>query len=244
MNTSQQKAPLERGHVRTARKDNMHTTSLVPNTQVRKGEMLRFAFSGHDVRVVMQQNDPWWVAVDVCGVLGIVNPRHAVSRLDPDERNCVALNDGKRGTPFRNIVSESGLYNLILRSEKPEAKGFKRWVSHEVLPTIRKTGSYQLNTRSMPQNYREALRELLAQVEQNEDQETIIREQDELITKQGQTIRDLNTRNMEQAKAISELEPKAEAFGVFYDALAESAKYLPPQMCKRLATLADRKGVA
>lgn len=244
MNTSQQKAPLERGHVRTARKDNMHTTSLVPNTQVRKVDLMNFAFNGHPVRVVMRGDGPWWVAADVCKTLGIHNPGQSLSYLYKDEKDYILTRDVKRGNPRRIIISEPGLYSLVLRSRRPDALAFKRWVTHEVLPTIRKTGSYQLNTRSVPQNYREALRELLVQVEQNEDQETVIREQDELITKQGQTIRDLNTRNMEQAKTISELEPKAEAFGVFYDALAESAKYLPPQMCKRFATLADRKGVA
>lgn len=218
----------------------MHTTSLVSNTQVRKGDLMSFAFSGHSIRVLMVQGEPWWLALDVCSALGINNARQTVKRLDRDERNTVILNDGKRGNPCRNIVSESGLYNLILRSDKPEAGTFKRWVTHEVLPTIRKTGSYQMDSRQVPQNYREALRQLLAQVEQNEDQETVIREQDELITKQGQTIRDLNERNEVQARNIADLGPKAEAYDIFQDALKASMKYLPPRLCTRFATLSEK----
>ena len=100
---------------------------------------LDFAFEGMSVRVkVGADGEPWFVAADVCAVLEIGNPSQAVSRLDDDERTLIS-NEG--GSPT-NAVSEAGLYSLVLSSRKPEAKAFKRWVTHEVLPQIRKTGAY------------------------------------------------------------------------------------------------------
>lgn len=95
------------------------------------------------VRSVLKDGNPWFVAADVCKALEIGNPRQAVSRLDEDERmNTVINSDGIRGNPNMTVVSEAGLYSLILRSRKPEAKVFKRWITHEVIPSIRKHGAY------------------------------------------------------------------------------------------------------
>lgn len=101
-----------------------------------------FNFEQKDVRVVMKDGEPWWVAKDVCEVLEIQNARDAVSALDDDERNTVGISDGNRGNPNMNVISESGLYTLVMRSNKPEAKRFRKWVTSEVLPTIRKHGAY------------------------------------------------------------------------------------------------------
>lgn len=97
------------------------------------------------IRTVMVDSEPWFVATDVCKALGIANSPHAVSRLEDDEKNTIVLNDSI-GNPEKTIVNEYGLYNLILTSRKPEAKKFKRWVTHEVLPSIRKTGGYQVES--------------------------------------------------------------------------------------------------
>ena len=94
------------------------------------------------VRAMVIDGNPWFVAADVCKALDINNPRQAVSYLDDDEKNTVTINDGIPGNPNKTIISEAGLYSLILRSRKPEAKAFKRWVTHEVLPSIRKHGMY------------------------------------------------------------------------------------------------------
>ena len=94
------------------------------------------------VRVVEKDGDPWFVAKDVCEALELDNVGQALSSLDDDEKNTIIINDGIPGNPNRAIVSESGIYSLILRSRKPEAKAFKRWLVHDVIPTIRKTGSY------------------------------------------------------------------------------------------------------
>jgi prophage antirepressor-like protein len=98
-----------------------------------------FNFSGTEVRTIMFGTEPWWVAKDVCDVLGLSNTTEAVRTLDDDEKSTLRITEGG---PERNVISESGLYSLIMRSNKPEAKTFKRWVTHEILPTIRKHGAY------------------------------------------------------------------------------------------------------
>lgn len=101
-----------------------------------------FNFDGADFRVIIRDGEPWFVAKDVCDVLELSNPREAVSGLDDDEKNTVRISDGIRGNPNMNIISESGLYTLVMRSNKPEARRFRKWVTSEVLPTIRKHGAY------------------------------------------------------------------------------------------------------
>ena len=98
-------------------------------------------YKDHPVRIVERDGGPWFVAKDVCEVLGISKYRDAVTRLDSDE-GCPVLVDTPYGKQEMIAVNEPGLYSLILRSRKPEAKAFKRWVTHDVLPSIRKTGAY------------------------------------------------------------------------------------------------------
>ena len=100
---------------------------------------------GH-VRVVMRDGDPWFVASDVCRALDVGNNRQAVSRLDEDEKG-VILNDTNRGKRSMAVVSEPGLYALVLGSRKPEAQSFRRWITHEVLPAIRQEGAYMTPER-------------------------------------------------------------------------------------------------
>jgi len=105
-------------------------------------QLMPFDYEGREIRVVKDdQGDPWFVAADVCAVLQLPETHKAVSRLDDDEkdRNSIPTPGGSQSM---TVVSESGLYNLVLGSRKAEAKRFKRWVTHEVLPAIRKTGSY------------------------------------------------------------------------------------------------------
>ena len=104
--------------------------------------LMPFDYEGREVRVVKDdQGEPWFVAADVCAVLQLPETHKAVARLDEDEkdRNSIPTHGGSQSM---TVVSEAGLYNLVLGSRKPEAKRFKRWVTHEVLPAIRKTGSY------------------------------------------------------------------------------------------------------
>lgn len=102
-------------------------------------EIQSYNFNGAALRTLTDENgEPWFVAKDVCDILEISNPSDALKRLDDDERS--RFNLGRQGET--NIVNEAGLYVLVLGSRKPEAHEFKRWVTHEVLPQIRKTGGY------------------------------------------------------------------------------------------------------
>ena len=94
-----------------------------------------------DVRAIARNGDPWFVAKDVCECLELGNPRSSLALLDEDEKGVHSV-DTPGGKQEMTIVSEPGLYSLILRSRKPEAKAFKRWVTHDVIPSIRKRGLY------------------------------------------------------------------------------------------------------
>lgn len=109
------------------------------------------------VRVMSINGEPWFVAADVCKALEINNPTMALSRLDEDEKMTLSLTEGhsgiRGGAQMANIINEPGLYTLVLGSRKPEAKEFKRWVTHEVIPTIRKTGGYIADPNQMVMSY-------------------------------------------------------------------------------------------
>ncbi len=114
-----------------------------------------FSFGAAPVRVIEINNEPWFVASDVGAVLQLTNVRSSVALLDDDEKG-VSTIDTRGGLQEIGIVSESGLYTLILKSRRPEAKPFRKWVTSEVLPSIRKTGSY--GQPAIPQTYPELLR--------------------------------------------------------------------------------------
>ena len=138
-----------------------------------------FADKGFKLRVIMRLGNPWFVAPDACGCLALSNVSEALADLDDDDKlkltkdelDTLISNEGiKCSVDSRvqslNLVSESGLYDLIMQSRKPEAKAFKRWVTHEVLPSIRKTGSYSVAQAqpqpTLPTTYLEALEALVA----------------------------------------------------------------------------------
>ncbi|HNW87940.1 MAG TPA: BRO family protein [Candidatus Limiplasma sp.] len=99
-----------------------------------------------EVRTVMRDGEPWFVAADVCRVLGHSNPTMAVGGLEEDEKMTLSLGEGhsgkRGGAQTINVINEGGLYTLVFRSNKENAVAFRRWVTHEVLPSIRKTGAY------------------------------------------------------------------------------------------------------
>lgn len=100
-----------------------------------------FSYEGNEIRTVQKNGEVWWVLKDVCDTLALTNSRMVADRLDDDEKG-VSITDTLGGKQELTIISESGLYNVILLSRKPEAKNFKRWVTHGVLPSIRKHGAY------------------------------------------------------------------------------------------------------
>lgn len=166
-----------------------------PKQNTEDKSIIPFDYEGQNVRVVEIEGEPWWVAKDVCDVLGIVNPTRALDGLDADEKSTLHI---VKGGPDRNIVNEPGLYSLILRSRKPEAKAFKRWITHEVIPQIRKTGSYSVQHPELPDftNPAESARAWADQYEKREIAEKTIEE---------------------QSGVIAELKPKAEAYDDFID---------------------------
>ncbi|CAK0768816.1 hypothetical protein WCLP8_4290002 [uncultured Gammaproteobacteria bacterium] len=128
-----------------------------------------FSLESQQVRVIDKDDNPWFVAADVCAVLGLGNTSQAMSRLDDDERSTIILNDGTDGNPNQTIISESGMYALVLTSRKPQAKPFRKWVTGEVLPSIRKTGQYQTKTaiKAAYQKGRQDAQQLLPEWQEN-----------------------------------------------------------------------------
>jgi prophage antirepressor-like protein len=142
------------------------------------GNLIKFNYGPNRVRVVTdKQGGPWWIASDVCEVLGLTNVTEALRRLDDDERSTLRISEGG---PKRNIISEAGLYSLILRSNKPNAKKFKRWITHEVLPSIRKTGKYEVGNLS----------------------------EIDLIIKSAQALKTIESKQIEHDKRLSDLEAR------------------------------------
>lgn len=112
--------------------------------------MIPFAYNDNAVRVISRDDGPWFVLGDVCAVLSIGNPTDAAKRLDTDEKCALDIIDPIGRRQNANIINESGLWSLVLTSRKPEAKRFKKWLTSEVIPSIRKTGSYGTPVEPLP----------------------------------------------------------------------------------------------
>ena len=169
-------------------------------------EIQKFDFKGASLRTLTDEaGEPWFVAKDVCDILEISNPSDALKRLDDDERS--RFNLGRQGET--NIVNEAGLYVLVLGSRKPEAHEFKRWVTHEVLPQIRRTGGYIPATDA-------------------DDDMTILAK---AVMIGQRTMEEQKQRIADQQSRIDELQPKASAWDNFVDipdalSVRDSAKLL------------------
>ena len=156
-----------------------------------------FNYNGKEIRTVEKNGDLWWVLKDVCEVLELSNPTMIAGRLDEDEKDIfktksdLALDIPNRGV---SIINESGLYNVILRSDKPEAKKFKRWVTHEVLPTIRRHGAYMTD---------KALEEALT------SPDFLIKLATQLKDERDKRIA-VEAKSQAQEQIIAELKPKAD----------------------------------
>lgn len=106
-------------------------------------ELQLFNFENNQVRTLLINDEPWFVGKNVAQILGYSNPRDALSKhVDDEDKNIVAIRDGNKGNPNQTVINESGVYALVFSSKLPSAIRFKRWVTSEVLPQIRKTGSY------------------------------------------------------------------------------------------------------
>lgn len=146
------------------------------------------------LRAVNIKNEPWFVGKDVAQVLGYSNHRDALSKhVDAEDKNSVAFRDGTSGNPYQTVINESGLYSLILSSKLPGAKKFKRWVTAEVLPSIRKHGGYISGQEELSGE------ELMAKALQFADRK--------LKEKEAQ-IRQLTAETEQQKQVIADFAPK------------------------------------
>jgi len=144
--------------------------------------VVTFNFESNMIRTITQNNEPWFVLADICKVLDLSTASKVADRLDNDEKG-VSLIHTLGGKQKMTVVSESGLYAVIMRSDKPQAKTFRKWVTSEVLPTIRKTGGYINNEDTFINTYLP-----------NADEQTKI-----MIRSNLETIRNLNSK-IEQDK--------------------------------------------
>jgi prophage antirepressor-like protein len=109
--------------------------------------IVKFEFEGHQVRVDARESSEWYVAKDVCEALGITNHRDAVASLDDDEKYDVGITDAMGREQLATAISEAGVYQLAFKSRKAAARRFRRWLAHEVIPSIRKNGGYAVPGR-------------------------------------------------------------------------------------------------
>jgi anti-repressor protein len=129
----------------------------------------QFVYAGHDVRTLEMDGEPWFVLADLCVVLGLRNATMISQRVDPDGLSQAEVIDSMGRKQTASIVNEAGMYEVVIRSDKPEAVKFRRWITGEVLPVLRKTGSYTAGpVHELPQSFADALRQLADTHEQLE----------------------------------------------------------------------------
>lgn len=134
-----------------------------------------FSYDGHDVRVLVEDGEPWWVASDVARILGYRMASDMTRRLDDEDRGTRSVRTPS-GDQEMTVISEPGLYVAVLGSQVPGARAFKRWVTHDVLPSIRRTGGYVVQSAmpAVPATFADALQLAADQARQIERQKTAI----------------------------------------------------------------------
>lgn len=145
-----------------------------------------------EIRTVTVNDEPWFVATDICKALDLSNPTMAMERLDDDEKS--KLNLGLSGGAT-NCVNEYGLYSLVLASRKKEAKEFKRWITHDVIPSIRKNGGYLANQENLTPEQIVANALVVAQ---------------KIIAERDEQIKNLESSVMDMDRVICEMTPKVD----------------------------------
>ena len=191
-------------------------------------ELQNFNFSGQDVRIITINDEPWFVGKDVADILGYSNSRKALSDHVDDEDKGVTKSDTLGGNQNITIINESGLYSLILKSKKPEAKQFKRWVTSEVLPTIRKHGTYNAK---VPTTQRELVQLALSANEETNQRIDVIEnkihdiEENKLITTEDKGTIDSHVRK-KVYQICKDLRLSQEAKSMLFKDLGSSIKQL------------------
>lgn len=180
-----------------------------------------YTFNQQNIRVVVIDGEPWFVLADMCAALGLTSPSRVAERIDPDGVSSAQVTDSLGRPQVATIVNESGMYEVVIRSDKPEAVTFRRWITGEVLPSIRRTGTYS-TTPELTED--EIVHQALA------------------IT--ARRVEELTAR-------VAELEPKAEVADKFLEAegdlsVRDAAQSLTRAGVKvgqnRLFTVLERKG--
>lgn len=202
-----------------------------------------FNFNDNQVRTVLIDDEPWFVASDITSILELTNTTMAVQSLDDDEYRIIGRGEmasltlsstegQKGGAQSMTLVNESGLYSLVMRSRKPEAKAFRKWVTSEVLPSIRKTGSYDINSRPLTQ-----AEIILASAQQLVAHERTIREHDSRIEV-------LESENKEKDRIIASMKEELKEFRdeeEYYTAKAAMKMYGYIQISEPEASAVGRK---
>lgn len=202
-----------------------------------------FNFNDNQVRTILIGGEPWFVASDITSILELSNTTMAVQSLDDDEYRVIGRGEmasltlsstegQKGGAQSMTLVNESGLYSLVMRSRKPEAKAFRKWVTSEVLPSIRKTGSYDINSRPLTQ-----AEIILASAQQLVAHERTIREHDSRIEV-------LESENKEKDRIIASMKEELKEFRdeeEYYTAKAAMKMYGYIQISEPEASAVGRK---
>lgn len=182
-----------------------------------------FKYENNDVRTVEMNGEPWFVLKDVCVVLGLGTVSKVADRLDADEKgmNQIHTHGGMQDV---TVINESGLYNVILRSDKPEAKPFRKWVTSEVLPSIRKNGGYISGQEQLTPS------ELMAKA----------------LLVANKTLAERDARISELTVQNAIMQPKAEYFDELVDrnlltSFRETAKQLGVEEKKFISFLMEKK---
>lgn len=183
-----------------------------------------FKYENNDVRTVELNGEPWFALKDVCAVLGISNHKMTAQRLDADEVILTDLTDSMGRQQETTVINESGLYNVILRSDKPEAKPFRKWVTSEVLPSIRKNGGYIAGQEQLTPS------ELMAKA----------------LLVANKTLAERDARISELTVQNAIMQPKAEYFDELVDrnlltSFLETAKQLGVEEKKFISFLMEKK---
>lgn len=165
--------------------------------------LIPFNYNSKQVRTIVKDGEPWFVAKDVCDILEISNGRDAVSRLDEDEKD-VAITDTPGGKQNMTIISESGVYALVFTSRKEEAENFKRWIRKEVIPSIRKHGAYTLQKPQCIEDLiimqATAMKELRTEVKQLQTTQQAIK--DAVVSEPDNWREDINRKLNKIAQAL------------------------------------------
>jgi prophage antirepressor-like protein len=145
-------------------------------------ELQVFDFKNFKIQIFLDDyGNPWFYAYEVCAILEIKNTAQAVSRLSADDKSTIIINDSKTNNPKRTIINEYGLYDLVLVSRTKMAKEFKYWITHEVLPNIRKTGNYSLFEKDIPKTLPDALEKYAAALREKEEYKQLSEQQESRI---------------------------------------------------------------